>query len=128
MAKIVTFKYVWSQQNVDLYKKFILIQMTTSDPWVKAPLTTHVQFNDYTTIYPDYADGWYIRKAKVEPGNNARDMLLDWKMRRIALEGQRDTEKGLYLPLKTGYKPIDRDRPEYKTHKPKHQHLYSKYR
>lgn len=90
--------------------------------------TAHSAFNDVSVQYPDYADGWYIRRAKADPTSNTRDMLLDWKMRRIALDGQRDTERSLYLPLQTGYNSVERVKPEYKSHKPKHEHLYKKLR
>jgi len=86
---------------------------------------------DHTTVNPDYADGWYIRKAKIDPNNNARDMLIDWKMRTIELDGQRNTEMGLHRPLQTGYKEwlIDWEKPEYQRSKIKrHEHLYRKYR
>ena len=87
-------------------------------------------YNDNTFIYPDYADGWYIRKAKIAPNNNARDVLIDLKMRTMRLDGQRDCERSLYLPLQTGYKTdmVWEGPVEYKTHKPKHQHLYNKNR
>jgi hypothetical protein len=89
-----------------------------------------IDFNDNTFVYPDYADGWYIRKAKVAPDNNARNVLIDLKMRTIALDGRRETEMGLYLPLKTGYYPFENlfQKPEYITKKRKHEHLYRKYR
>jgi len=87
-------------------------------------------YNDNTRINPDYADGWFIKKAKVRQNSNARDILLDMKMRTVVLDGQRDCERGLYRPLQTGYKPegVWSENVEYKTHKPKHQHLYNKYR
>jgi len=87
-------------------------------------------FLDRTAVYPDCADGWYIRKAKIDPNNNTRDMLINWKMRSIVLDGQRDTERGLYLPLKTGYyTPLEIEKPEYQKSKTKkHEHLYRKYR
>ena len=89
-----------------------------------------INFNDSIFVYSDYADGWYIRKAKAAPDNDARDVLIDWKMRIINLDGQRETEMGLYLPLKTGYSPyVDHfKKPEYITKKRKHEHLYRKYR
>ena len=87
-------------------------------------------YRDSIAVYPDAADGFYIRKAKITPNNNARDILIDLKMRALALDGKRDCERSLYRPLQTGYKTdFVMDGPvEYKTHKPKHQHLYSKYR
>ncbi len=50
--------------------------------------------------------------------------------RSIALDGQRETEMGLHLPLKTGYYPFENffQKLQYITKKRKHEHLYRKYR
>jgi hypothetical protein len=87
-------------------------------------------YDDYIKEYSgEYADGYYIRKAKVDKGSNVRDLLIDMKMRRVALDTQRSCEMSLYLPLQTGFKYEPKKKPlEYQSKKKKNEHLYSKCR
>lgn len=88
------------------------------------------RYDDYTKLYSsEYADGHYIRKAKADKtrGFDTRDMLIDMKMRQVALDTKRRCEMSLYLPLQTGFEPP----PETTKYKPldsKHKRLYSKKR
>jgi len=87
-------------------------------------------YNDFTLIHPDYADGWYIRKAKGTQ-INVREMLLDWQFRLNRLDGQSATTCDLHRALETGYnKPEVGKLPhlDYKHKKGRYEHLYRKFR
>lgn len=87
-------------------------------------------FNDYILNNPDFADGWYIRKAK-NTSENTREMLIDMKLRGSRLNGIAQTELDLYRPLETGYSHIELEKPphlDYKHKKGKNAHLYAKIR
>lgn len=87
-------------------------------------------YNDSTIKVPDYADGWYIRKAKGTQ-HDVRELLIDWKLRRNRLDGEVATELDLHRPLETGYHRPELDRMphlDYKHKKGKYEHLYRKHR
>lgn len=87
-------------------------------------------FNDYTPVHSEYADGWYIRKAK-HTQHDVREMLIDMQLRRNRLDGQAHAQTTLHRGLDTGY-----DQPEhsklqhldYKHKKGRFEHLYRKHR
>lgn len=85
-------------------------------------------YNDCSINVPDYADGWYIRKAK-DTHNNVREMLIDMKLRRNRLNGVSQTELQLHRPLDTGFHVPELDtlpHLDYKHKKGKFEHLYRK--
>lgn len=86
-------------------------------------------YNDSNQIVPDYADGWYIRKAKLNHGD-LREMLIDLNMRKKRLEGMYETGTDSHRPLETSFNrtPDVQKLPhlEYKHKKGKYEHLYRK--
>ncbi|CAG2163724.1 unnamed protein product, partial [Oppiella nova] len=68
---------------------------------------------EYVHIFPDYADGWYLRSAKVDPNHSKTGTYLDYKYLQTCLEGKRGTEMAMYLPMKAVERTVLRDRPEY---------------
>ena len=86
-------------------------------------------YDDITLINPDYADGWYIRKAKGTQ-HNVREMLIDLELRRNKLQGQAATELDLHRGLETGYNVPEHGKLthlDYKHKKGRFEHLYRKH-
>ena len=87
-------------------------------------------FNDFTPVHTEYADGWYIRKAK-NHANDVREMLIEFKLRGNRLAGQANTENTLHRGLETGYNlPEHGKLPhlDYKHKKGRFEHLYRKHK
>ena len=86
-------------------------------------------YNDSAKNVHDYADGWYLRRAKLNH-NDLREMLIDMTMRKKRLEGQHDIECTMHRPLQTGLNqtPDIQKIPhiDYKHKKGKYEYLYRK--
>ncbi|XP_054160378.1 uncharacterized protein LOC128958529 isoform X2 [Oppia nitens] len=99
-----------------------ILQSQMNNPLLMNKMPTH----GYVRIYPEYADGWYLRSSKLDPNHNKTGTYLDYKYLQTCLEGKRGTEMAMYLPLKAVERTVLKDRPEYeKKHKCK-KHLYRK--
>ncbi|KPM10080.1 Patched domain-containing protein 3 [Sarcoptes scabiei] len=86
-------------------------------------------YNDAAKNVADYADGWYIRRAKQNRGD-LREMLIDLNMRKKRLEDIYDFETGSYRPLDNGFvhAPEVQRVPhlDYRHRKGRFEHLYRK--
>ena len=80
--------------------------------------------SEYVRIFPHYADGWYLRSAKLDPNHSRTGILLDYKYLQTCLEGKRGTEMAMYLPMKAVQRTVLRDRPEYEKRHLCKKHLY----
>ena len=80
--------------------------------------------HQYSKIYPDFADHWYMRSAKLDPNDNPRGVLMDYKVMQTCLVGKRGTQMAQFLPLRIAHESILKDRPEFDWRRSPKKHLY----